>query len=320
MSNLAVRREEEVHRAALDALHALDRMRAEYPAATGLQSYKPRPIDVIIATNPKSGTTLLQHLLYQIIVAAGGAPDFDPDGTQFDDIIDVAPWVDYGPQLGTLSCESSPRLFKTHSEASKFDLNIGRFVFCARDPSRFVGSLLDFVFDHATGGSVTDTAVREHAFHLYVRHELLGVPVPPGENLFRHVRQTFPHWFRVLRSWTQTPRENILLLFYEDVVDDLPRAARELAAFVGAVLSEEDVARVAARCTREAMLDDVRFQCRAEGRVFGVNGAKKVQPLNRNGFNRFSLDEEEQALLADLLEEHTGYRSYVEWKTRARTS
>ncbi|KAI0558855.1 Glycolipid sulfotransferase [Gracilaria domingensis] len=314
MGQRAVRRNEQVHRAALDALYAFNRMRANFPIATGLQSYKPRPTDVIIATNPKAGTTLLQHMLYQIVVAAGGAPDFDPDGTQFDEINDVAPFVDYGPQTGTLSCESSPRLFKTHSVASMFDLTVGRFVFCARDPNRFVGSLLDFLFDFATGGTVIDAAVHERVFHLYVRHELLGLPVLPDENIFRYAPRNYPHWLQMLSSWTQTPRDNVLVLFYEDVVEDLPRATRKLAAFVGAVLSEEDVTRVAARCTREAMLGDKRFDCRSVGRVMGLEGAKTVLPADRNGFNRFSLDEDEKTLLADRLEEYVGFRSYAAWK------
>eukprot|EP00171_Calliarthron_tuberculosum_P015273 IDg15273t1 len=45
----------------------------------GLQNHKPQPGDVTIVTFPKSGTTMLQNIVYQLVVEAGGAPASDPD-------------------------------------------------------------------------------------------------------------------------------------------------------------------------------------------------------------------------------------------------
>ncbi|PXF40124.1 hypothetical protein BWQ96_10162 [Gracilariopsis chorda] len=68
------------------------------------------------------------------------------------------------------------------------------------------------------------------------------------------------------------------------------------------------------------MLNDVRFECLAELRAFGLHGAKKVQAADRNGFNGFSSDEEEAAVLANLLQEHTGYRTYAAWVEAERSN
>ena len=282
---------------------------------TGLSVYQPRPSDVIIATYPKAGTTLLQHMVYQITVATGGAPPFDPDGTAFSDINDVAPWVDYGPEFGRLECPTNPRIFKSHSEAPRFDVSQATYIYCIRNPEKYPGSWLDFIFDSLVEEKVTDPELQECVFHQFVRRSILACPKKNSEG-----RTRFGTWFAHVKSWTDQPQKNVLVLFYEDIVADLKSTALRIARFMGRTLSEKDLDVVVQRCERKSMAGDPKFMCRAEGDHFKIRNAWKAKNVDSRGYRTMELNEEEKQGLAEIMQLTFGVRSYEEFVCQIRNT
>jgi hypothetical protein len=74
-----------------------------------LRSYIPRPDDIIVVTYPRSGTTLVQMILYQL---------FTDGEMDFAHIWEWSPECEPHAVTGSSRIEhlSSPRVFKSHSE------------------------------------------------------------------------------------------------------------------------------------------------------------------------------------------------------------
>ena len=76
----------------------------------GRLDFSPRPDDIFVASYPRSGTTWVQFILYQLTT---------PGDMKFDHISQISPWFERSLALGTMRASdfeafASPRLFKTH--------------------------------------------------------------------------------------------------------------------------------------------------------------------------------------------------------------
>lgn len=296
--------------------------RAQMPEASGFSVYKPRPSDVIISTYPKAGTTLLQNMVYQIVVATGGGPPFDSDGTNFSDIGEVVPWVDFGPEFGVLECSTNPRMFKTHAMVEKFDLKTARYIYCIRNPLEYPGSMLDFLFDALSETEVTDMEVRKHIFDEYVRGGLLGKRFE-AERAEGGPDRT---WFGHVKAWTEGGRKNVLVLFYEDVVRDLRSTALSISQFLDVKLTEKKLLTVLHRCSRKEMVGNPKFDCHVEARAFGFDAPKvqRAKAPGREGFKKMKIEEESMRAFEIRMRETFHCNTYEEFvkklKERLRES
>lgn len=281
---------------------------SHFPKATGISKYRPKPTDIIISTYSKSGTTLLQNMTYQVVVATGGAPPFDPDGTNFNDIYEVAPWLDFGPEFGIMECPTNPRVFKTHSPIQDFDISKSKFIYCIRDPLKWPASWLNFLLDWISDEEITDPEIRELIFQEFIRRRLLGHPdgqVPAS---------SLPTWFHHVRDWTAVPRKNILVLFYEEVSADLAGTARKIAQFMGRTLSDGDVATVVKRCDRRVMASDNRFRDNYFARMCGLpaEGGMKACLEEKVGFKSMKPEDSSLKAIRETMQSIFGVQTYTE--------
>jgi aryl sulfotransferase len=187
--------------------------------------YRPRPDDVFIDTFPKSGTTLLQMMLYQMTT----------DGNMdIPHINRVSLWFEKEFQYSNgaaLERMPSPRFFKTHLPYSKLPRG-GKFIYLARD--------------------ARDVAI---SFHHH-RCLMSGQPfrVEDSVNGFLSEQPPFGSWFRHIESWWPHRNDpNVLFLRYEEVIADLPRAVRQVSSFCGVPVSEQDLPRIVERCSFDFM-------------------------------------------------------------------
>lgn len=209
--------------------------------------YVPRPDDVFIATAPKSGTTLMQMMLYQLTT----------DGSMsFPHIDSVSPFFELdflrGAQPGFHERFPSPRIFKTHLYYEHLPPGATRIVYMVRN--------------------VWDVAVSSY------HHETLvnGMDVDFGMFLDRYLagQTRFISWFGHLESWWPHRNDpNVLFLRYEEAIRDLEGTVRKVAAFCGIPIDEREMPRILERCGLEFMKRyDAKFDPRMRRVISGESG------------------------------------------------
>lgn len=190
--------------------------------------FRPRPTDVLIATYPKAGTTLMQQIVHGL--RTGGDIDFD-------EITEVVPWLEVAHDVGLdldAPQRAAPRAFKTHLARDLAPRGC-RNIFVVRDP---VDSLVSFF--HFFSGWVFEpgsVSMREFALD-YVLH---------GTRSGRY-------WEHLASWWPERLDPDTLWLCFEDVVADLPAAVVRVAAFLG-LGPEHPHVEIA---TRQASIDFMR--------------------------------------------------------------
>jgi Sulfotransferase domain len=199
--------------ASLEALYYRESYRIRRDA-----DYAPRPDDIFVVSFPKSGTTLLQMMLYQMTT----------DGEMsFPHIDAVCPWFELnlhrkaGPRFEELP---SPRVFKSHHRWGQLPPG-GRFIYIARDPCDVVVS----------------------AYHHFCA--LQGESDDIGRFVTRFLTLRPTSWFEHVESWWPHRNDpNVLFLLYGDVVGDLAGTVRRIAAFCGLPVDERSMPRIVERC------------------------------------------------------------------------
>jgi hypothetical protein len=182
--------------------------------------YEARPDDVFIVSYPKSGTTLLQMLLYQLTTQGE---------MEISHIAEVEPWFEMLLRFGDpskIAALPSPRVFKSHCRHGMLPRG-GRSIYLVRD--------------------LCDVALS--AFH---HQDIMGGGEEGLEGFidrFIDGRPAFGSWYKHLASWW--PHRNdpdVLFLRYEEVIRDLAGTARRVAAFCGLPLREDQLPRIVERC------------------------------------------------------------------------
>jgi methylamine dehydrogenase accessory protein MauD len=180
------------------------------PAATvarlqsPIEKFVPRPDDIFVVTYPRSGTTWMQMILYQLTTA--GTMDFAH-------ITQVSPWFERSLKDGTAyDALPAPRVFKSHLSYGKIPKGPCRYLYVARDGKDVAVSYYHFQKTHMGYQGTFD-----EFFERFLKGE-----VPFGS------------WFRHVRGWyAHRDDPNVLFLRYEDLVADLPGALRRIAGFCG---------------------------------------------------------------------------------------
>jgi len=187
-----------------------------------LSNFLPRESDILITTGAKAGTTWMQQILHQL---RSGGDD------QFLAIDDVAPWLELPrPELTQGEIQSryeamkNPRIFKTHCTYEQTPgIDTVHIILTFRDPRDCCISFFHHLND------MTDEARETHN-------------IPKPENLDNYVEKWLEigSWYRNVASWwPHREKSNILLLRYEDLVNDLPSGMDTILRFLNWELSVE---------------------------------------------------------------------------------
>jgi hypothetical protein len=183
------------------------------------QIYQPRPDDIFIATYPKSGTTLMQMMLYQILF--DGSMDIPH-------IASVSRWFEFEIESEWGKRESfeallSPRFFKSHLNYEELPKK-GRYIYIARD--------------------IRDVAVSNY----HQRCLMTGADHDCTQFMEEFLLRP-RSWFKSLESWwPHRNDENVLFLTYEGILRDLEGSIRRVAAFCGIEIDESSLPRIVGRC------------------------------------------------------------------------
>jgi peroxiredoxin len=189
------------------------------PGRSRLRAFVPRPDDVFVITYPRSGTTWMQMILYQLTT----------DGTMdFAHICQVCPWLERALHFGTdLDSLSSPRVFKSHLAFGKIPKGPSRYIYVVRDGKDVAVSYYHFHKTH-----MRFAGAFEEFYEQFLKGDVL-----------------YGSWLRHVRGWWRHRRDpNVLFLRYEDLLHDLERSLRQIIAFLGLEVAPERFPQVLERC------------------------------------------------------------------------
>ncbi len=186
--------------------------------------YTARPDDIFIVSYPRSGTTWLQMILYQL--TTDGSMDFAH-------IAEKCPWFERAAiSKRNLDKLPSPRVFKTHLPYIWLPKRRCRYIYVARNGKDVAWSFYQFYRSHFRyQGSF------EQFFRLFMRGWV-----------------AWGSWFYHVRGyWKRRNDPRMLFLFYEDMVRDLEGVIRRIIQFCGLRIPEERIPEILRRCSFQFM-------------------------------------------------------------------
>ncbi|OQP45856.1 hypothetical protein A4H97_31935 [Niastella yeongjuensis] len=183
-----------------------------------IQEFEAREDDICVVTYMRSGTTLVQMMLYQLLT----------DGNMnFNHLSDISPLLEdaiNAPQQ--LQQLPSPRIFKTHGDYKYFRRKSNaRIVYVVRNGMDVASSI----------------------FHYHKNYD------NPDLNWDKFLTNNFMDrlsWFKYVEDWLENKnRLNVCYLKYEDVTDNMRATIEKLAAFMKITPTEATIQRVMERCS-----------------------------------------------------------------------
>ncbi|KAJ6638636.1 Sulfotransferase 1C4 [Pseudolycoriella hygida] len=194
--------------------------------------------DIYISTYPRSGTTWTQEMIWLLCNDLNyEAAKATPLTTRFPflEMESLAPKNDAineemknllpKPALDILSEVTSGRLIKTHLPIKLMPYDAlekrCKIVYVARNPADVVVSLYHFNRNPAM--------MYAGSFQQFV--DLFLEDLPTWSPFFEHIKD----------GWNRRNESNVLFLFYEDLVVDLEKSLKKLAAFLEKPLKDDDL-------------------------------------------------------------------------------
>ena len=189
------------------------------------------PSDVWIITFPKAGTTWTQQIVK--LIRNGGESDAK-------NVTESSPWLEEKVKVDIESL-TKPRSIKTHLPYELMPCGIPsatpcKYVYVARNPKDVAAS--------------------------WYHHYRLADYIPGLEwgQFFRYFVQGklyFGDYFdHVLSWWAHKDDDNVLFIKYEDMKKDLPAAVASIAKFIECDITDEVIAKVAAKTSFDVMKND----------------------------------------------------------------
>jgi peroxiredoxin len=181
--------------------------------------FVPRPDDIFIATYPRSGTTWMQMILYQL--TTDGSMDMAHIGQH-------CPWFERSMNSAQgFENLPSPRIFKTHLSYGKVPKGPGRYIYIIRDGA--------------------DVAVSYYS--LYRNYNQYKGTFDEFFERFIRGKVHYGSWFDHVQAWRKHHKLNVLFLTYEELARDLEGCVRRIMAFCDLKVPEERLPAILERCS-----------------------------------------------------------------------
>lgn len=213
-----------------------------------------RPDDIFIVTYPRSGTTWMQMILYQLT----------SDGSMaFDHICQKVPWFErslFFDLMETTDFETmpSPRLFKSHLS----------WFWIPKGPCRYI-----YVYRNGM-----DVALSY--YHFYTSHLSYQGSFNDFFKKFMAGDVQYRSWFRHVKAWQDHAHlSNVFMVKYEDLISDLEGTLGQLIAFLHLDVSKERIPAILHRCSFDYMKEH-------EKKFDHIHGMQWEKKLKNNAFIR----------------------------------
>jgi hypothetical protein len=184
----------------------------------------PRPDDIFIVTYPRSGTTWMQMILYQLTTEGN---------MDIPHIAQHCPWFERSMRSGCgFENLSARRIFKSHLSYGAIPKGPGRYIYVARDGR--------------------DVAVSY--FNLYRNYNQYQGTFDEFFQRFMRGKLHYGSWFDHVEGWRKHQHDlNILFLTYEELTRDLEGCIRRISAFCQIKVPAETLPRILERSSFDFM-------------------------------------------------------------------
>ncbi|HCS92678.1 MAG TPA: sulfotransferase [Chromatiaceae bacterium] len=256
--------------------------------------FEPKASDVFIAPFAKSGTTWLQHIAHGL--RSRGDMGFEEIGF-------VVPCLDFPHPMGidlNASQQFEPRLFMSHANWYEVPKG-GRYICAFRNPKDVIVSYYRFLENWFFEPDAIDLNAFAQVF------------VPAESKLD-------DWWLHTISWWEQRDNPRVLLLTYEDMLQDLVGTVRKVAALMEIAPADDVLDIVVRQSSRAFMLAhadrfDERGVRRLSEKELGLppsSDATKVTPGADK--NRYRLSDQVNAAFdavwRNQIEPRTGFSDY----------
>jgi hypothetical protein len=217
--------------------------------------YDGSPDDIFIVTYPRSGTTWLQMIVYQL--TTDGAMNFAH-------IEEVSPYLETTliPRRRKISdLQATPRVVKTHMPYHEIPKGPGRYIYGIRNG--------------------LDVAVSYHFHARKYYPDMRGLSLSEFFSRFMAGEVPYGSWFEHVARWLRNKdRLNVLVVTYEELSTDLEAAVKRIADFCGITIDPAAMPRILERCSFAFMRKhDAKFS----GERFYPNAPPPETPFIRQG-------------------------------------
>lgn len=221
--------------------------------AAGLFGFSAQDSDIFVVTYPRSGTTLVQMVMYQLTT--------DGDVTKIRHISDQIPFLERQLALGrNFKIGVKRRIFKTHLSYKLIPKSRGKYIYIARDEADVVISYYNFYKSHLAFSGSFDAF-----FEIFMKGKV-----------------QYGTWIEHVSAWNSANVNlDVLHIRYEDLASNLPAAIAKIATFCGIETPPNQLVEIAKRCSIDYMKShEDKFDHALE-----VNFEKKLTSGNfiRNG-------------------------------------
>ena len=294
-----------------EALLCFKERRAKFGSSAGRDAalkFVPRPTDVFISTTPKAGTTWMSQICHQL--RTGGHMDFG-------EITEVVPFLEMAADVGQ-SCDAQqiaePRIYKTHLWEPACPSG-ARYIVVLRHP--YDVAISQFNFLEGWMFDVGDITANE-----FIQQVWLVQSMPQTATSGYCQRNSAFHHF--MSWWHRRNDDNVLLVFYEDMKENLEREVKRVARFIG-VKDRCSVTTALARSSFEYMyehrsqfdehlLKELRNQYMGLDKMAGCDRGKVASA----GGKRHLLNTKTISLIdeawRDVCQPVTGASCYEDWR------
>ena len=250
-----------------------DKMMSVESVRRAVEEFQTKPTDVIVATFAKTGTTLVTWLchLIRLYHANGALLDLEQHLASLETLYQVVPWpllswdIGYDPNTVDGS-QYQPRIFKSHLRMASIYRGPGvKYIVTIRNPAKTALSFYNFFLAKQV----------PLVQHMDASQFLVETPLirgKPGEraSLWEYYRE-----YHVLRDCPA-----VLMLVYEDIVHDMPRAIRQISNFIHCPLPDDPtIQTVASKSTKEFMAQHMSLFDEPYERAKRLNRAGDISQL-----------------------------------------
>ncbi len=184
-----------------------------------MREFGERDTDVYVVTFPKSGTTLMQMILYQLTTEGN---------MDFKHLYEVSPWCRFSAFFNReMPSVGKRRIIKTHDEYQMLShIKKGKFIFVIRDCLDVIASFYQHIKDYND----------------------------PNVNFADLSSRKMKDWFEYNTEWIQNRKElDVLYVNYEDLIANKKEVVLTTAQFLQIEVDDSVISRVLERTSFEFM-------------------------------------------------------------------